>query len=265
MTSAEKYLKAIQESGKSSKLEDLYLWPGTPETDTLQNQIKNSVGARDDDVNNPKSRTYKIHKEMKHLLTNKGGHIRVVDICCGDGIVLLELKKSIPEIEGYGIDCNIDKFSTHEACRNAGIHLIKGYLQHVMNPDIARQIGDEKFEFVLMLNTYRGWEYANLREEEKMLPQWADEFFFKYANYSFITASGHQIISLMKKGFDVKILGRGEGVAILIVLTGMHKVNFFRWLRNILYIIFIQPACYLPKRLPYYARVALNKIKGRKP
>lgn len=69
----EKYLETIGESGKSSKLEDLYLWHGTPKTDTLQNQIKNSVGARDDDVNNPKSRTYKIHKEMKHLLANAGG------------------------------------------------------------------------------------------------------------------------------------------------------------------------------------------------
>lgn len=258
----EKYLETIGESGKSSKLEDLYLWHGTPKTDTLQNQIKNSVGARDDDVNNPKSRTYKIHKEMKHLLANAGGYTRVVDICCGDGIVLLELKKLIPVMDGYGIDCNIDKFSTHDTCRNVGIHLIKGYLQHVMNPDIAKQIGDERFEFVLMLNTYRGWEYANLREEEKMLPQWADEFFFKYANYSFITASAHQIISLMKKGFDVKILGRGEGTAILVVLTGMHKTKFYRWIRNILYIIFIQSVYYLPRRLSYYAGVARNKIKG---
>lgn len=262
MMGIEKYLESIRESGKNSKLEDLYLWHGTPKTDTLQDQIKNSVGARDDDINNPKSRTYRIQREIKQLLVNMGGQIRIVDICCGDSIVLLELKKSIPEIDGYGIDCNIDKFSTHDTCREAGIHLIKGYLQHVMNPDIARQLGDEKFEFVLMLNTYRGWEYANLREEEKMLPQWADEFFFMHVKYSFITASAHQIIALMKKGFDVKILGRGEGSAILIVLTGMHKAKAFRWLRNILYIIFIQPVYYLPKRLLYYAEIAQNKIKG---
>lgn len=85
---------------------------------------------------------------------------------------------------------------------------------------------------------------------------------FKYANYSFIMASAHQIISLMKKGFNVKILGRGEGTAILVVLTGMHKTKFYRWIRNILYIIFIQSVYYLSGRLLYYAGIARNKIKG---
>lgn len=189
-----------------------------------------------------------------------GGKIKVIDICCGDALVLLEIKKAIAEIDGYGVDCNIGNYSTHEECRSAGLHLIQGYLQHVMDPEISRLIEHDKFDFVLMLNTYRGWEYANLRDEEKQLPQWADDFFYKYAKYAFITASSRQIVSLMKKGFDVKILGRGEGTAMLIVISSSHKVSFFQWIKNVIYIIFVEPFYVIPKKAKTYTKAAKKKM-----
>lgn len=65
----ENYITTIQAYGEKSNNDELLLWPGTPKTRTLQDQIKKSVGV-EDDINNTGSRTYRIYKEMTRLLGN---------------------------------------------------------------------------------------------------------------------------------------------------------------------------------------------------
>ena len=139
------------------------------------------------------------------------------------------------------------------------IHMVQGYLQHVLNPDIIC-LEKERFDFVIMLNTYRGGQYAYLRQDEEMLPSLADDFFYKHARYTFVTASAGQILRLMKKGFDVKILGRGESPAIMIVITSMHNLRMSNIVKNVLYILFVQSIYYLPKEFVYYCRIIRNKL-----
>jgi hypothetical protein len=220
------YLTEIESLGRNSVFEKLYLWPNTPIQNNLQDEIIQKVGASDYEIANPVSRTNKVIKELKYLL--KSGKIcqnfSVLDIACGDAVLLTQIKNIYPNCNAYGIDCNKDKFETHKTAYNVGCKIFCGYIQHLFEPQETYKI---KFDVVIMFNTYRGWEHAQLRDDEKNLPGLADEYFVKNAQYTILTATRTQIEHFNQLGFFVKILGYGEYNSIMIIISKKRQFVHF--------------------------------------
>jgi hypothetical protein len=92
--------------------------------------------------------------------------------------------------------------------------LFSGYIQQVFET-----VPPEPFDIVMMLNTYRGWESADLRPHEKELPRQADDWMGTNARFAIVTATASQIDKLWDKGFKVEILGKGEDASWMILAT----------------------------------------------
>jgi len=201
------YLRSLERMCKKFNPEDFYLWPRTPISDEIQLKIRERVGVSDYEVNNPHSRPYRIifliRKLQKYSLIS--GSFSVLDIACGDAIILWHIKNAFPESECYGVDSNKGKFPTHKMVQEAGVRLYNVFIQHLF-----RSKPPAMFDIVLMLNTYRGWESAGLREHEKELPLLADEWFKENSRYTIVTATDDQIRKLASLGFNIEFMGKGE-------------------------------------------------------
>jgi hypothetical protein len=139
---------------------------------------------------------------------------RAVDLSCGDAVVLWQVQQAFPASACFGVDCNRGLFATNASASEAGVRLYKGYLQHVFALDPP-----EPFDLVTMLNTYRGWESADLRPEEQRLPALADAWFAKNTRYAIVTAVPAQIERLRREGWDVEELGKGEDASRMICIS----------------------------------------------
>lgn len=208
----ERYLDKLEKMGDIRNVDDYYLWPRTEIQDgTMQNKIERICGAKDSESQNPSSRSYEVIAAISELIGQKElrKDFNLLDITCGDGVVLLKLKERFPDMSAYGIDCLKDVFVTHSLCYEGGVKIYRGFLQDIFN---KANIDDEVpiFDCVIMLNTYRGWESADLREDEQDIPQMADLFFSEKAKYTIITATNDQIDRLKKNGFGVRDIGKGE-------------------------------------------------------
>ncbi len=267
------FLKYLESKANSD--EEKILWPDTPveKDNDLQEQIFNSCGVRDVDAFNKKSRTYKISKAILQICEKEGGEsISIIDICCGDGLVLLGLKKRFPLLKAYGLDLNKGVFSSHKECEENGVEIYKGYIQDLFNSENAnRFLTDngtvDRIDLAIMLNTYRSWETAILRDDEKDLPALAERFFKDYCKYIVLTATGRQIIGFIKNGFNVKVLGRGERTSIMCLLESNCKQNVTNlcvWGGVIIYLIwyfirhFLDRAKYYLTRGVYYLRILVG-------
>lgn len=219
---AGQYLSDLEQEGVGSPLEGLYLWPRTPvaEGADLQAVIKKRVGASDYEVDDPRSRSAMIIVKLRSLVADPdsglGEDFRVLDIACGDAVVLWQIQRVFPDASCYGVDCNKGVFEPHAQVMKDGVLLYKAYLQHLF-PRLPA--GDRKFDVTLMLNTYRGWESADLREEEQDLPQQADEWFATGSRYVIVTATNAQIHRLRQEGWSVEVLGKGEDESTMICMS----------------------------------------------
>jgi hypothetical protein len=74
-----------------------------------------------------------------------------------------------------------------------------------------------------MLNTYRGWESADLRESEQDLPQKADAWFARNSRFVIITATRDQIARLSCEGWFVETLGKGEDESTMICMSREYR------------------------------------------
>lgn len=212
----EQYLTDLEERAKKSDLNDLYLWPRTPIAPDHQDKILERCGATDYEIENPKSRPYKVLNELKYMIENNmlKKDFSIVDITSGDTIVLWQVKKTFTDIFAYGVDCLKDKFSTHEEIYKSGVKIYEGYIQHMFTTPVK-----EKFDIAIMFNAYRGWESADLRDCEKDLPQLADKWFEKNCRFTFLTAKLEKIKELEDKGFNIKIIGNGEDDSMMFVMS----------------------------------------------
>jgi hypothetical protein len=61
-----------------------------------------------------------------------------------------------------------------------------------------------------MLNTYRGWGAAQLRNGERWLEDAADVWMKHHTRFSILTISNEQEKTLKEKGFWVTHIGKGE-------------------------------------------------------
>lgn len=217
------YLENLERSSAECRLEDYYLWPRTPLHD-IQLKILQRVGATDYQTEIPHSRSALIIKQIRTLRDNNfiQPNFSMLDIACGDGIILWHIKKTFSEAQCFGIDCNKGRIATHTLVQQDGVNLYSVYIQHLFQTYI-----NKPFDIVLMLNTYRGWESADLREHERNLPDLADSWFEKNARYTIVTATHSQIGKFKKLGFAVKKMGKGEDNSTMICLSKEELPRFY--------------------------------------
>lgn len=200
------YLSRLERLCSEPSCEEYYLWPRTPLED-IQQKILERVGVTDYEVARSRSRPARIIRQLAAL--RKRGLIpadfSVLDVACGDGIVLLQIKRAFPAALCYGVDCNKGEIGTHAWVEREGIRLFRVFIQHLFQSRPERP-----FDVALMLNTYRGWESAGLRRHEQDLPRQADKWFWRNSRYTIVTAKGVQIARLRRAGLAVRVMGRGE-------------------------------------------------------
>lgn len=210
------YLSGLERMASCEDLTQFYLWPRTPCTSTLQEEIISRVGVSDFDLHQAHSRPAQIVSLLRTLSAASliDDEFSILDLLCGDGIVLWQIKRSFPRANCYGVDCKKDGYETHEMIQFDGVKLYKAFLQHVLSADCGKP-----FDVAIMLNTYRGWEYADLREDEQNLPDSANDWFMRNARFTLLTATSFQTNHLREVGFFVKGIGNGEDDSEMICIS----------------------------------------------
>ena len=210
------YFLTLEARAAQCRLEDLYLWPRTPLGPDLQDEIRRCVGVGDADPANRSSRPSRIVRLVSRLAVdgNLPMAFAVCDLACGDGLVLAAIKRTFPDARCSGLDCRAGTFATHSAVCAVGVRLHQGYLQHAFAIDPP-----SPFDVVIMLNTYRGWDSADLRSHEQDLPRQADLWLGRNARYAIVTATAVQIRGLKRAGFNVARLGPGEDASVLVCFS----------------------------------------------
>ncbi|HMY54783.1 MAG TPA: class I SAM-dependent methyltransferase [Candidatus Obscuribacter sp.] len=223
----DEFLTEVETAGDGCDLIDLYLWPRTPIGNEIQEKIKQRVGVNDYALSSRHSRPSQIIRFLRRLL--KHGSIQptasILDVACGDAIVLWQLKKAFPLSECYGVDCNKGQFESHKLVQQEGTKLYRGFIQHLFSRSLRAP-----FDIVLMLNTYRGWDSADLRVVDKNLPSLADDWFLRHARYVVLTATASQVERLRTIGFSTLFLGPGEDDSLMICASKEPLPNsWWRW------------------------------------
>ena len=189
------------------------LWPRTPIGDEIQDRIRERVGVSDFDSSDPRSRPKRIVSMLRRLSALPSG-FSVLDIACGDALVLTSIKREFPEADVHGIDINVGAFAKHSTAEAAGVHLHRVSIQALFAEDPPRP-----FDVALMLNTYRGWESADLPEAEQDLPAVTDIWLRNNAGTIFLTAKPEQLEGWTGAGWSIADLGRGEDQSRLVCLS----------------------------------------------
>ena len=215
--SANKFFAGLEERGSHVAFDDFYLWKNTPPPpDSHQEKIIQRVGASDYDVDNPKSRSHLIINFIGKLI--QSGRIpypfAMTDICGGDAIIGTKIKEYFPQAEVIVQDCFKGKFSTHEEAIERGVKLYGGYLQHLVESNL-----EDKLDVVTMLNTFRGWESAQLRAHEQDIPLKTLQWFERNAKFFIVTATLPQIRFLKERGLTIELLGNGEDASKMICVS----------------------------------------------
>lgn len=210
------YLSCLQQSSESSDVSSLCLWPNTPIDGTIQERIRERVGAADDELENRLSRPSRIIRWIERMV--KAGCVppafSLLDIACGDALILCSVKKRFPESQCHGLDANKGAFTGHVSAERLGVHLFRGFIQHLFSQPEA-----PVFDVLLMLNTYRSWQSAQLRPGEQSLPQQADQWLQTHGRYVILTMTAEQLTSWRRRGFNVKRLGKGEERSMMVVCS----------------------------------------------
>lgn len=191
------------------------LWPGTPiDTNKIQFKIRQRVGASDVEFTNPQSRSFRAVAALTKLVAQKKlkPDFSVLDICCGDGIILFAIKRMFQNATCWGFDLHVDDFESHVICRTNGIRLRKGYLQElILDPPF------HKFDVMMMFNTFWGWDHAELDEEDKRLPFEVEKWLIENAKYLILTMNDAQY-DRFAKCHRIKDLGKGEEDSKMVVV-----------------------------------------------
>lgn len=210
------YLNRLEAMASNCDPKQFYLWPRTPIKDHMQEEIIQRTGVSDFDLSQGHSRPRQIISLIKTLL-NDGSICRefsILDFPCGDAIVLWQIKKSFPQANCYGLDCNKGVYTTHEMVQRDGVLLYRAFLQDLFINDPV-----EPFDLALMLNTYRGWRSAGLRASEENLPKLADSWFARNTRFAVITATDIQVSCLIDLGFSAIEIGKGEDNSKMICIS----------------------------------------------
>ncbi len=214
-THATAYLASLEQTTRDQDDDSFYLWPATPIED-FQKEIHAQVGVSDRHPRDPRSRPASITRFIAALRSRDlvPTDFTMVDVCCGDALVIGRIKQSFPHGQCYGVDILKDQIASHLEVLDAGVELFKIYIQQLFRAD-----PEEPFDVAIMLNTYRGWPAASLRDHEQDLPVLAHRWLLRNARYAVVTARESQIHELVASGKKVIRLGPGEESSTMIGIS----------------------------------------------
>ncbi len=202
------WLMGLEAETSGIDLKDVVLWPGSVARD-MQPAIINMYGTGDLD-DSPDARPVKIVDYLSRLGLDR--KFSVLDICCGDGLVLYRIKWAFREANCYGVDINKDGISTLTVLGDFGVSVYRIPMQRLFE-----SVPPAKIDVTMMLNTYRGWSAAQLRAQEYDLPNAADRWMSAYSKYSILTAQAGQVARLAER-HTVTVMGRGEQESQMILV-----------------------------------------------
>jgi len=184
---------------------DFYRWPRTP-VGNIQAEIWRRVGASDWNVYHPDCRAENISSVVYQMLDNGllSRQFTVLDVCCGDGAVLNRLADVHPGARCYGVD--LLRYPNHGRAERAGVSFYRVPLQRLVESEPPRAI-----DVGIMLNTFRGWDRADLAPEEEIdLPARTLHWLKGFCRFVFLTVTTEQVDWLKRDGWFVWDVGRGE-------------------------------------------------------
>jgi hypothetical protein len=182
-----------------------YLWPRTP-VGNIQAEIWRRVGASDWNMDDPRCRAASIIDTLQDMDENGllPRPFTVLDLCCGDGVVLMQIGRAFLDARCYGID--ILSYPSHRiAERKGGCSFYKVPLQRLIEAEPPMFV-----DACVMLNTFRGWDKADLSPKEYDLPEKTLRWLKQWCRYIFVTATTAQMDWLKREGFFVWDVGAGE-------------------------------------------------------
>ena len=208
------YLARLQAEAQQNHTRELYLWPRTP-VSNLQAEAWQRVGVSDWRADDPHSRPARVMSVIGDLLYNRliPERFSVVDVCCGDALIPWHIKRRWPMCKAYGVDLNAGRLQAHFVVQDQGVRLFRIPLQRLF-----RDGNDVTFDVAMMFNTYRGWDRADLHEDERWIVGAADEWFRRHARYTLLTATEEQVARLKGDGWWVTELGAGEDDSRMILM-----------------------------------------------
>jgi hypothetical protein len=180
------------------------LWPNTP-VNSLQTEIWRRVGASDWNLAHPDCRARSILALLDSLIDNSllEFDFSVLDLFCGDAVVLTQIKKAFPGARCTGVDLRV--YPEHDLARRLGVVTVRGSVQAA----IANQ-PPERVDVAILLNTWRGWDRAGLEGEDADLPERVESWLVENARYLVVTATGEQRAAMRERGWWLWDIGKGE-------------------------------------------------------
>jgi hypothetical protein len=211
------HLAELEERASASADADRVLWPRTPIDDgEMQRIIGGRVGASDLQPEDSRSRPHRIGRAVAALVD--AGAVpatpTVIDIACGDALILLEVQRRVGAAACFGVDLHVGAFAPHSEARAAGV-----VLRRVLIQDLFAARPPAPIDVAVMLNTYRGWANADLREEEQDLPVLSDAWFDEAARFVLLTMRSDQVPAWRERGYAAVDLGRGEDDSRMVLLS----------------------------------------------
>lgn len=194
------------------------LWPNTPIGGTHQNTILRRTGSKDNWLWHPASRGRKLIKTIKSVGFEHNSFFTLLDIGCGDALLIGAIKQKFPEALISGFDANLGFFKSHSEVQDKGVRLMRGFIQNAVYFKFST-----KLDFAVMLNSYRSWESAQLNHEDLDLQATLDLWLVRNFNYAVLTLSPVQISRFIELGRSIRIIGRGEDNSKFIIWTTNPK------------------------------------------
>ena len=209
----EDWLKTLEHESRDWGIEDAYLWPRTP-VDNIQAEIWRRCGASDWTLKDG-SRAGLIVTTLREMRENLllRESFTFLDICTGDGLIPWHVVRSFPFTDVFGVDIAKGYLETHERIQRHGVALFRVPIQALFTDHRGG-----RFDVVCMLNTYRGWDSADLKDEEKWIPDGADLWFQRHARYTILTVTDEQRKRLINSGFWVTRIGSGENGSDMVLM-----------------------------------------------
>ena len=185
--------------------EAYYRWPHTP-VGNLQAEVWRRTGASDWNLDDPACRTRNIIRTLQDMDDNDLllQPFSVLDLCCGDGVVLNLVSRIFQHARCFGAD--LLRYPAHEDAERAGVRFYRAPLQELVSSEPPRII-----DVAIMLNTFRGWDKAMLVPElDHALPELTLAWMGRHCRYVFLTLEWAQFDWLKRAGWFVWDVGKGE-------------------------------------------------------
>lgn len=210
------FLARLEQNAANIRTDDVYLWPRTP-VSNMQAEIWTRVGHSD--WGKQRGRPGIITRTLAQMVDEKllRDDFTFLDICTGDGLIPWQVQRGFPLAGCHGVDINKGQLDAHVMVQRQGVHLWRIPIQDLFAAD---DVG--RFDVVCMLNTYRGWTSADLRDGESQLPEQADRWLRAHARYIFVTT--HDTQQQIDAGFWVRCLGNGEDNSTLVLMWPLGAV-----------------------------------------